>query len=45
VRVIGVFDRLQKGFEREIGKTALTEMLQDLRKLESICISLARPNH
>ena len=45
VRVIGVFDRLQKGFEREIGKTALTEMLQALRKLETICISLAGPSH
>jgi DNA-binding MarR family transcriptional regulator len=39
VRVIGVFDRLQKDFEREIGKTALSEMLRALRKLEAICKS------
>jgi len=37
VRVIGVFDRLQKEFEREVGKTALGEMLRSLRKLEALC--------
>jgi DNA-binding MarR family transcriptional regulator len=36
VRVIGAFDKLQNEFEQEIGKTALAEMLQSLRKLESI---------
>jgi DNA-binding MarR family transcriptional regulator len=36
VRVIGAFDRLQKEFEQRIGKTALREMLQNLRKLEAI---------
>jgi DNA-binding MarR family transcriptional regulator len=37
VRVIGVFDKLQREFEREIGKTALSEMLKALRKLEALC--------
>jgi DNA-binding MarR family transcriptional regulator len=36
LRVIGAFDKLQKEFEQEIGKTALREMLKDLRKLESL---------
>jgi DNA-binding MarR family transcriptional regulator len=35
VRVIGAFDKLQSEFEQEIGKTALAEMLQSLRKLEA----------
>jgi len=34
LRVISAFDRLQKEFEIEIGKTALTEMLKALVKLE-----------
>jgi len=34
VRVIGALDRLQRAFEREIGKAALSEMLKTLRKLE-----------
>jgi DNA-binding MarR family transcriptional regulator len=37
VRVIGVFDSLQREFERELGKTALGEMLKSLRKLEALC--------
>jgi hypothetical protein len=37
VRVIGIFDKLQKEFEREVGKTALGEMLKNLRKLETLC--------
>ncbi|MGC9158895.1 MAG: MarR family winged helix-turn-helix transcriptional regulator [Terracidiphilus sp.] len=36
VRVIGVFDKLQKRFEREIGKAALSMMLLSLRNLESL---------
>jgi DNA-binding MarR family transcriptional regulator len=39
LRVIGAFDRLQKGFESEIGKTALGEMLKAIRKLEGIACS------
>jgi len=38
VRVIGVFDKLQQRFEREIGKTALADALKALRKLEALCI-------
>ena len=34
VRVIGEFDELQREFEKEIGKSALAEMLKLLRKLE-----------
>jgi DNA-binding MarR family transcriptional regulator len=36
IRVIGAFDRLQQNFEEEIGKTALSEMLKSLRKLEAL---------
>jgi len=36
MRVIGAFDRLQKEFESEIGKTALGEMLKSLHALESL---------
>jgi hypothetical protein len=34
--VIGAFDKLQKEFEEEIGKTALSEMLKAIRKLEAM---------
>jgi DNA-binding MarR family transcriptional regulator len=37
VRVIGVFDKLQKEFENEIGKSVLSETLKSLRKLETLC--------
>jgi DNA-binding MarR family transcriptional regulator len=36
VRVIGAFDKLQTKFEREIGKTALGEMLKSLRRIEAL---------
>ncbi|HZL50762.1 MAG TPA: MarR family winged helix-turn-helix transcriptional regulator [Terracidiphilus sp.] len=36
LRVIGAFDKLQKEFEEEIGKTALSEMLKAIRKLEAM---------
>jgi len=36
LRVIGAFDKLQKQFEQEVGKTALREMLKDLRKIEAL---------
>src|ERR1039458_1460329 len=36
LRVIGAFDKLQKDFEEEIGKTALSEMLKAIRKLEAM---------
>jgi len=35
LRVIAAFDKLQKEFENEIGKTALSEMLKSIRKLET----------
>lgn len=34
VRVIGVFDRLQRGFESGAGKTALRQMLTTLRDID-----------
>ena len=36
LRVIGAFDKLQKEFEEEIGKTTLSEMLKAIRKLEAM---------
>jgi DNA-binding MarR family transcriptional regulator len=36
LRVIAALDRLQKGFEDEIGKTALGEMLIAIRRLDSV---------
>jgi DNA-binding MarR family transcriptional regulator len=36
LRVIGAFDKLQKEFEQEVGKTALRAMLKDLRKIEAL---------
>jgi DNA-binding MarR family transcriptional regulator len=36
MRVIGTFDKLQKIFEDEVGKTALREMLKTLRKLDEL---------
>ncbi|MGO8756496.1 MAG: MarR family winged helix-turn-helix transcriptional regulator [Terracidiphilus sp.] len=35
LRVISALDRLQKEFEGEIGKSALSEMLKSLRKIEA----------
>ena len=35
LRVIAAFDKLQKEFEGEIGKTALGEMLKSIRRLEA----------
>lgn len=35
IRVIAAFDSLQKEFESEIGKTALSDMLKSIRKLEA----------
>lgn len=35
LRVIAAFDSLQKEFESEVGKTALSEMLKSIRKLEA----------
>ncbi len=35
LRVIGAFDKMQKEFESEIGKTALAEMLKAIGRLEA----------
>ena len=35
LRVIAAFDKLQKGFEDEIGRTALLDMLKAIRRLEA----------
>lgn len=39
LRAIGAFDKLQKEFENELGKTALGEMLQSLRRLEERAVN------
>ena len=39
LRVIAAFDKLQKEFEREVGKTALSEMLKAIRKLEALFLA------
>ena len=36
LRAIAALDRLQKGFEDEIGKTALGEMLRAMRRLDTV---------
>jgi len=36
VRAIGAFDRLQRIFERGAGKSALREMLETLRQIETV---------
>jgi DNA-binding MarR family transcriptional regulator len=36
MRVIGAFDRMQRAFEKEVGKTALTDMLRAIRRLETV---------
>jgi DNA-binding MarR family transcriptional regulator len=38
LRVIRAFDRLQAGFEKEIGKSALSETLKIIRKLEALAL-------
>jgi DNA-binding MarR family transcriptional regulator len=36
LRVISTFDRLQKEFEKEVGKAALGETLRNIRRLEAL---------
>ncbi len=36
LRVIAAFDKLQKEFEEEVGRTALSNMLKAIRKLEAL---------
>jgi DNA-binding MarR family transcriptional regulator len=40
LRVVGTFDRLQRMFEREIGKTTLKETLTAIRAIESLAIPI-----
>jgi DNA-binding MarR family transcriptional regulator len=35
LRVVSAFEKLQRGFEREIGKPAMSEMLRAIRRLEA----------
>jgi DNA-binding MarR family transcriptional regulator len=39
LHVISAFDKLQKEFEEEVGKTTLTDMLNSIRKLEALFAS------
>jgi DNA-binding MarR family transcriptional regulator len=36
LRVIRAFDKLQAEFEKEIGKTALSDALETIRKIEAL---------
>lgn len=36
LRVIAAFDKLQRGFEQEIGKAALRDTLRNIRKMEEL---------
>jgi DNA-binding MarR family transcriptional regulator len=36
LRAVSAFEKLQRGFEREIGTLAMTEMLKTIRRLEGI---------
>jgi DNA-binding MarR family transcriptional regulator len=36
MRVISAFDRMQRAFEKEVGKTALADMLRAIRRLEKV---------
>jgi DNA-binding MarR family transcriptional regulator len=36
LRVVSAFEKLQRGFEREIGPRAITEMLKTIRRLEGV---------
>jgi DNA-binding MarR family transcriptional regulator len=40
VRIVGAFDRLQRMFEREIGKGTLKETLAAIQAIESLAISI-----
>lgn len=40
LRVVGAFDRLQRIFEREVGKTTLKETLTTIRAIESLATSI-----
>ena len=39
LRVIAAFDRMQQGFEQRVGRPMLTNALEVIRALESVCRS------
>ena len=41
VRVVGIFDRMQTAFERNVGVAKLTGMLEQMRAVEELCSRLA----
>ena len=41
VRVVGIFDRMQTTFERNVGVTKLAGMLEQMRAVEELCSRLA----
>jgi DNA-binding MarR family transcriptional regulator len=41
VRVVGIFDRMQTQFEKNVGVTKLAGMLEQMRAVEELCLRLA----
>jgi DNA-binding MarR family transcriptional regulator len=41
VRVVGIFDRMQTHFERNVGVAKLMGMLEQMRAVEEMCLHLA----
>jgi DNA-binding MarR family transcriptional regulator len=41
VRVVGIFDRMQTYFEKNVGVTKLAGMLEQMRAVEGLCLDLA----
>jgi DNA-binding MarR family transcriptional regulator len=41
VRVVGIFDRMQTYFEKNVGVAKLTGALEQLREVEKLCLHLA----
>jgi DNA-binding MarR family transcriptional regulator len=41
VRVVGIFDRMQTHFEKNVGVTKLAGMLEQMRAVEELCSRLA----
>ena len=41
VRVVGIFDRMQTTFEKNVGVAKLAGMLEQMRAVEELCLRLA----
>jgi hypothetical protein len=41
VRVVGIFDRMQTHFEKNVGVAKLAGMLEQMRAVEELCSRLA----